>query len=459
MGETFWFVQFAGMAILSPGVLAAIIGLSNLFSLRLSEQLISRIAMFANFVGLMGSLGVAVLMIVVGQAERVWEIGDWVAIPNEHFYFHLKFVFDRLSLPLVILTYVLCGTVAAFASNYLHRESGFQRFFLYYAIFSFGLTTSFLAGTIEVLFFGWELVGLASALLVGFFHERRAPVENGLRIWAIYRLADAFFLIAAVIMHNVTGHGDFDHLTGAGAWPYATSVVKEWEALSVGLLLVLAAAGKSALVPFSGWLPRAMEGPTPSSAIFYGALSIHLGAFLLLRAAPIIAASTALTVLVIVLGLATSIFANMAGRVQADIKSVLAFASLTQVGLIITEIGMGWYYLALFHIIGHALLRTLQLLRASNLLHDYFKLETALGKKIAHLSSSATDTKKPSLIQQSWYRFGLERGYLDTMLDRTFVNPFSSFFQWCSRLESNWIAWTSEKLSGVSRSKDGQNDA
>ncbi len=117
-----------------------------------------------------------------------------------------------------------------------------------------------------------------------------------------------------------------------------------------------------------------MEGPTPSSAIFYGALSVHLGAFLLLRVSPILEQSLLLSAAVVVIGLVSAIFAALAARVQTDIKSALAFASLTQVGIIVAEIGLGLRYIALIHIIGHACLRTLQLLRAPTLLHDYHTL-------------------------------------------------------------------------------------
>src|SRR4029077_7159670 len=132
-------------------------------------------------------------------------------------------------------------------------------------------------------------------------------------------------------------------------------------------------------VPFSGGLPRAMEGPTPSSAIFYGALSVHLGAFLLLRASPLLAASIWLSALIVVLGLTTALFAYLAGSVQTDIKSALSFASLSQVGIIASEIGLGCRYVALFHLLAHACLRTLQFVRAPTLLQDYRTLENAIG--------------------------------------------------------------------------------
>src|SRR5262249_25111366 len=153
--------------------------------------------------------------------------------------------------------------------------------------------------------------------------------------------------------------GEFGRLFGAGPWPAGQAAVSPGQAAVVGALLLTAAAGKSALLPFSGWLPRAMEGPTPSSAVFYGALSVHLGAFLLLRAGPLLAASWGLSAAVVALGLATALFAFLAGSVQTDIKSVLSFAALSQVGLIFAEIGLGWHYLALAHLLGHACLRTL----------------------------------------------------------------------------------------------------
>src|SRR5262249_10947520 len=201
-------------------------------------------------------------------------------------------------------------------------------------------------------------------------------------VWVVYRVSDAALLLAAVVLHHLSSQGDFDRLLGAGPWPEGRAALTEGQALGVGLLLVVAAAGKSALVPFSGWLPRAMEGPTPSSAVFYGALSVHLGAYLLLRAGPILDASPWLSAVVVALGLATALYAYLAGSVQTDIKSALAFASLVQVGLVVAETGLGFRYVALVHLLGNACLRTLQFIRAPTLLHDYHLLENALGEPL-----------------------------------------------------------------------------
>jgi NAD(P)H-quinone oxidoreductase subunit 5 len=421
----------------APAVLLAVLGSTTLVGRPLSERSAIRCMQASVAIGLACAVSILGIMLVAGIREVPIEMGHWVAIEAEHFHFHVKFIFDRLSVPFVILSFVLCGTIGAFTSRYLHRESGFGRFCVFFAFFLLGMVVSVAAGTIETLFFGWELVGLSSALLVAFYHERENPVRNGIRVWAVYRIADAAFLIAALAMHHLTGAGDFERLTGSGAWPEGVGVLTPNQALFVGLLLLIAAAGKSALVPFSGWLPRAMEGPTPSSAIFYGALSVHLGAFLLLRVGSVLASSPLLCAAVVLIGLTTALYAEITARVQTDVKSALAFASLTQVGIIVAEIGFGFRYLALVHIIGHACLRTLQLLRAPSLLRDYNILENAIGE---HLVRERTVWER--LLPQStraWvFRWALERGYFDTWFDEYIARPFLFVFQTCDAWERRW---------------------
>lgn len=417
----------------APACLVLLLGGACLVERPLSERAASRAAGLANGVGLMATLALTVLLLGQGRGRLAVDVGQWVALAE--YQFHVKLLADGLSLALAALSFLLCGVVGAFAARYLHREPGYQRFFVLYAVFMLGMAVTSLAGTIETLFAGWELVGLSSALLVAFFHERPAPVYNGLRVWVVYRLADAALLTAAVVLHHVRGHGDFEVLLGSAAWPSGRTLLAAPHCLTVGLLLVGTAAGKSALVPFSGWLPRAMEGPTPSSAVFYGALSVHLGAFLLLRFAPLLERAPLVCWLVVALGLITASFAALAARVQADIKSALAFGSLTQVGLIVAEIGLGLRWLALAHLIGHACLRTLQFVRAPNLIHDYHTLENAVGEHPDHLGRSSP---APGPVRLWWYRFALERGYLDSLLTDYVARPVLSVLRFCDRMEHAW---------------------
>jgi NAD(P)H-quinone oxidoreductase subunit 5 len=448
-------MRFLGLLVVAaPAALLAILGLPTLFGSPLTERATDRVCRLLIALGLGCCLTLLGILISSEDTHFVIDLGHWVTLQHEtqqgshsHYHFAIKFQFDRLSIPLALLSFVLVGTIGSFAVKYMHREPGYNRFFVLYAMFLAGMVTASLADTIETLFMGWELVGLSSALLVAFFQERPAPPRNGLRVWIVYRVSDAALLLAAVVLHHSTGEGDFDRLMGTRDWPDGTAAVTEGQALVVGMLLLLAAAGKSALVPFSSWLPRAMEGPTPSSAVFYGALSVHLGAFLLLRMNPLIAASVWLASAVLLLGLVTAVNAYIIGTVQTDIKSALSFASLAQVGIIVAEIGLGhWFpvlwYVALIHLLGHACLRTLQFVRAPTLLQDYRNLENALGDRLPRPPGPLMFA--PSRFRIRLYLFALERGYLDVILAEYIARPFIRLFLWFDMLEQRW----SEFLNG-----------
>jgi NAD(P)H-quinone oxidoreductase subunit 5 len=196
-----------------------------------------------------------------------------------------------------------------------------------------------------------------------------------------------------------------------------------------------------------------MEGPTPSSAVFYGALSVHLGAFLLLRMNPLLAASHVLALLVITLGLVSAMYAHIVGSVQTDIKSVLSFASLTQVGLIVAEIGLGaWipilWYVALAHLLGHACVRTLQFVRAPMLLQDYRRLEGAIGGPLRR--PNAGFLRLIPVRCRAWvYVFALERGYLDSILTTFVVAPFVKLFGWFDTIERRWCDFLAGRHSSA----------
>ncbi len=425
------------VVVLAPMALTAILGLAALLRIPLGEAKTTRILEVGTICGLAAAILVLVGMLVGGSRHVTIEVGNWVLIPL-HYHFSVKFVFDRLSVPFAILSFVLTGTIGTFASRYLHREPGFNRFFVLYTIFLLGMVLTSLAGTIETLFAGWELVGLSSALLVAFYQERPSPPRNGLWVWSVYRVSDAALLLAAVVLHHLTGEGDLDRLLGAGNWPYQHAAIAPNLALSVGLLLLLAAAGKSALVPFCGWLPRAMEGPTPSSAIFYGALSVHLGAYLLLRVSPLIDCSSWLAGAIVVVGLSTAVLAYLASLVQTDIKSALSFSSLTQVGIIVAEVGVGFRYLALAHIVGHACLRTLQFLRAPTLLHDYHKIENAIGERLPSGQTPLWSRLISPTLRTSLYRMALDHGHLDACLKEWVVRPVVRVLHACDATERRW---------------------
>lgn len=405
--------------VVAPGVIFAAFGLLWMMDWAPTERLLSWIT------------GLTFAACTSGVAALVWEIasassvtvtfGNWFAVGSYHF--PLVLMVDRLSVPFLALAAVLSGLIGQFSATYLHRESGFLRFFLLLHLFAFGSLLTFAAGSFDLLAAGWEIVGVTSVLLIGFFERRPAPVENGLYVFGIYRACDIGLLVAIFAMHHWAGTASFDDgfptLTGA-------------HAVVVCLLLLLAASGKAAQVPFSGWLPRAMEGPTPSSAIFYGAISIHAGAYLLLRAQPLLAQSLLASSLVILIGAATAIHGTIVGRASADAKTSLAYATVTQVGIVFIEIGLGWRWLALAHILGNAMVRTMQYLRAPSMLHDYHQMHSAIGGKLSP-TGKQIEEMLPERVQLWLYRWALDRGHLDTMLERWVVAPLSELSTYLSR--------------------------
>lgn len=361
----------------------------------------------------------------------------WFKVADYHF--ELSLVADWVSMPFSALCALLCALIAVFSKRYLHREPGYHRFYFLLSLFAFAVQTTVLAGSLDVVFVGWELVGLCSALLIAFFHERRKPVENGLRTFMTYRVCDVGLLSAVVWVHHTVGTTAFMSNTQLNAFGLmAPSSVQH--ATLIGLLLIWAALGKGGQVPFGAWLPRAMEGPTPSSAIFYGAISVHLAPFLLLRAAPVLERSSVAQAALVLLGLVSALHGTFAGRAQTDIKSILAFASMTQVGLILVEIGLGWYTVALVHALSHACIRSLQILSSPNVLREHQQREQGFGQPVPR-TGGHLERLVPKRLQPWLYRHALERGYYDAILQDYVVDPFMRSFRRIDTAEQHLTAW------------------
>ena len=407
--------------VVAPGAIFAVFGFLWIVGWVPSERLLSWVTGLTF--GACSS-GLATLVWKIASAPNIEaSFGSWFSVGNYHF--PLVLMVDRLSVPFLVLAAVLSGLIGQFSATYLHRESGFFRFFLLLHLFAFGSLLAFAAGSFDLLAGGWEIVGITSVLLIGFFQRRPAPVENGLYVFGIYRASDIGLFVGIFAMHHWTGTASF-----ATSFPALVGV----RAVVVSLLLLLAAAGKAAQVPFSGWLPRAMEGPTPSSAIFYGAISIHAGAYLLLRAQPLLAQSMLASSLVILIGAATATHGAIVGRASADAKTSLAYATLTQVGIVFIEIGLGWRWLAVAHILGNATVRTMQYLRAPSMLHDYHQMRSAIGDESSS-SGKQIEEMLPEKVQLWLYRWALDRGHLDTMMGRWVVAPLLQLSAYLSRLD------------------------
>jgi len=266
-----------------------------------------------------------------------------------------------LALGIAILFTFLIGLTHLFAATYLHRETGFHRFYFALNLFGGGMLLILLAGNAFLAFVGWELAGISSWLLIGYAYTRPTATGNALRALVTNRIGDAAFVL---------GIGFSVIWLGGVEWTaFEQDVLEPFNASLLVLAFTVAALAKSAQLPFAAWLGRALEGPTPSSAIFYGAVMVHAGAYLLLRLEPLLVQSPALMGAIAAAGLLTALYAWLCGLVQSDVKSALIFATQTQVGLIFLTIGLGLFEVAAVHLALHAAWRAHQFLMAPHYMH------------------------------------------------------------------------------------------
>jgi NADH-quinone oxidoreductase subunit L len=330
------------------------------------EKLISSIAITTTGIHFAASLVFIVYWMLNGRL--VLDIKHLILYKTASFEFVINFYFDKTTAVYVLIGGIIVLLVSIFSRYYLHRDEGFKRFFSTLLLFFLGYNLVIFSGNFETLFIGWEILGFCSFLLIAFYRDRYLPVKNALKVISIYRLGDVCLMLTMWMCHhlfhaNITFQQIADPAFISAHLPQHTSVL-----VFIAIMIVVSAAAKSAMLPFSSWLPRAMEGPTTSSAVFYGSLSVHLGAFLLIRTYPLWESILAIKISIIALGLATSLIASNIAKVQSTVKTQIAYSSITQIGLIFIEIAAGFHTLALIHFAGNAFLRTYQLLVSPSVL-------------------------------------------------------------------------------------------
>lgn len=324
------------------------------------ETWLSRVAFFTAGINLLSTLVFLVFWILQGGKDL--NLKEILLFKNDQFEFLIDFFFDRISAVYLVVGAILTFLVTFYSRYYLHREPGYKRFFNTVLFFYLGFNLTILSGNFETLFVGWEVLGLSSFLLVAFYRKNLLPSRNAIKVFSIYRIGDVGLILAMWASHHLW-HANVTFLDLTDAQRVVDQQLgHSGIALFIGLMLLLAAAAKSAQFPFSSWLPRAMEGPTPSSAIFYGSLSVHLGVFLLLRSYPFWENQVLVRILIGALGLITAIVSTTIARVQTSVKTQIGYASLTQIGIMFLEVAAGLELLALVHFAGNAFLRTYQLL-------------------------------------------------------------------------------------------------
>ena len=385
-----------------------------------NEKLISGIAfgtVFIQFLGLVLFIG---FWIFNGSEDL--NLKEITLLKTDHYEFFIDFYFDKIGAVYLFVGALLTSMITTYSRYYLHREKGYKRFFNTVLFFFFGYNLAILAGNFETLFIGWEIIGISSFLLIAFYRERYLPVKNAFKVFSIYRIGDVGLLLTMWASHHLF----HENITFMKLNNY--ELVNEhlqshsFIGVFIALCLACAAAAKSAQIPFSSWLPRAMEGPTPSSAIFYGSLSVHLGVFLMLRTYPFWEHQTTMRIAIGLMGFTTSIAASLMARVQSSVKSQVAYSSISQIGIIFIEIALGFETLALIHFAGNAFLRTYQLLVSpsvvSYLIRDQFYNFQPKSKK--------TNFFFPKRIENTLYILALKEFNLEGFLNLVLWKPLKT---------------------------------
>jgi NADH:ubiquinone oxidoreductase subunit 5 (subunit L)/multisubunit Na+/H+ antiporter MnhA subunit len=324
------------------------------------ERETARITLAAALASLLLGLGIALESLLSGLPGEIL-VANWLSSGDHKL--NISFLLDRNGMLLMLLVTTLAMLVMRFSVNYMHREAGFQRFFMILSLFMGAMLLIVMSGNAGLMFIGWELAGVSSYLLIGYAFERETATANANRAFITNRIGDAGFIVALSTAFLFFGGLEWSTLQGKS---------EGLDALHANLLaigFVIAALAKSAQLPFSAWISRALEGPTPSSAIFYGSLMVHAGVVLIIRLEPVLDHAPVIMFMIASLGAATAFYGWLSGLTQTDIKSSLMFSTIAQTGLMFLWCGLGWYELALWHLIAHAIWRAYQFLHAPALMH------------------------------------------------------------------------------------------
>ena len=287
----------------------------------------------------------------------------WATVGD--FRFEVAFYFDRLSALMTLIVTGVGSLIHIYSTGYMKDDASYARYFAYLNLFLFFMLLLVLGRSLLVCFVGWEGVGLASYLLIGFWFEDPAKAAAGKKAFITNRVGDAGFLLGMFLIFHALGTLDFDAINAAFNAPVAPAV----SASLVGLLLFVGATGKSAQIPLHVWLPDAMAGPTPVSALIHAATMVTAGVYLVARLNGLYLHAPEASHVIAIVGLATAFFAATIAVVQTDIKKVLAYSTVSQLGFMFLALGVGAYGVAVFHVYTHAFFKACLFLGAGSVIH------------------------------------------------------------------------------------------
>ncbi|MCE7902203.1 MAG: NADH-quinone oxidoreductase subunit L [Gammaproteobacteria bacterium PRO9] len=332
----------------------------------------------AHSVTILGMVISFVLSLLVFKAQwwdgaPAWNgaVYTWAAIDGVQM--DIGFLVDRLTALMIVVVNAVSLAVHIYTIGYMADDPGYQRFFCYISLFTFSMLILVMANNFMQLFVGWELVGLMSYLLIGFWYNRPTAVFANLKAFIVNRVGDFGFLLGIAVVLMATG--SLDYATVFAQAPEASSQTMQvwggtpWPVMTVAcILLFVGAMGKSAQIPLHVWLPDSMEGPTPISALIHAATMVTAGVFMVARMSPLFEHSEVALSLVLVIGATTALLTGFVGVVQNDIKRVIAYSTLSQLGYMTAALGASAYAAGVFHLMTHAFFKALLFLAAGSVI-------------------------------------------------------------------------------------------
>jgi NADH-quinone oxidoreductase subunit L len=309
---------------------------------------------------------------VLGGARLNENFYSWISIGT--FSVQVGLQIDQLTAVMLLVVTSLSSLIHIYSIGYMHGDRGYARFFAYLALFTFFMLVLVMANNFLVMFVGWEGVGLCSYLLIGFWYERKSAADAGVKAFVVNRIGDFGFVLAVLLIFLTFGTLDFSQVFALVGSPTAAKTYQLFGGdinviTLIALLLFLGAVGKSAQLPLHVWLPDAMEGPTPVSALIHAATMVTAGVFMVARCAPIFSLSEVAMNTVAIVGGLTAIFAATIGLVQNDIKRVIAYSTISQLGYMFLGLGVGAYSAGIFHLTTHAFFKGLLFLASGSVIH------------------------------------------------------------------------------------------
>ena len=351
---------------LLPLIAAVIVGVAN-------KALPRGLAHILTILGVAGAFGLSVVVFLDVLKGNVYNGTVYTWMTTGAYSFQVGFLIDKLTAMMMLVVTFVSLMVHIYTIGYMHEDAGYRRFFSYISLFTFSMLMLVMANNFMQLFFGWEAVGLVSYLLIGFWYTKPTAIYANLKAFLVNRVGDFGFLLGIGMV--LCYFGSLDYVAAFHEAPrFAHATVDiipgvHWSIMTViCILLFIGAMGKSAQVPLHVWLPDSMEGPTPISALIHAATMVTAGIFMVARMSPLFELSTTALSFVMVIGAITALFMGFLGIIQNDIKRVVAYSTLSQLGYMTVALGASAYSVAIFHLMTHAFFKALLFLGAGSVI-------------------------------------------------------------------------------------------